>query len=587
MLFWRSRRWLGAIAALTFLSAAAGVPRAEAQSARPSEKETVIVFQIGSPVYTVDGTEYKMDVAPRIDRESGRTLLPVRYAVEAMNASVFWNEEGRRIAVVHNETLRVVDLIVGEKGMRVSDSEDEYRDETLDQSPVIDHPGRTMLPIRAVAEALYGKVSYDPATQKITIVRPANRPETREPAPESISWGSILPQDHKNHDAHPEHVRTFAIVNRGEGALFVDAISFREGGAFTLCGKQYEPFALKPGESRQIQLCAVAERPGEYADELLFKSRVELQTDLLIKAIKLYVFILGCRVTINGGGLRPNTATTGAAPLGAAGIDAPVVNVGQHIQLQASASGFGPFTYQWTVTGAHLKDYQELTTAAWSTTPMAAADYTNASISYYWKEIGTQTVRVRVTNALGFTCSASRTFTVERNAGDPSRQPEDFYTWNHNSAVLVEHFNWHNANPYRPCASAGTVFHTFHRAYLSRFNSWRAEFGYPAIAQWDPATPLPGGIANFHASRAAAYNPLNNKIPTYLTAAGGALASPCFGARKKADFPSANAFWIEAEGPWHNAVHVAIGGAAGDMRFTSRAPKDPIFWRFHRYVDGL
>lgn len=585
------RRWLGGLVAVTMAGAlllpAGGIVRAER---RPHQEHSVVVFQIGSYVYTVDDQEYKMDVAPRIDEKSGRTLLPVRYVADSMNADTYWNGEGQRITLVHREKNRVVELAVGESGMRVSDSEEEYYDQELDQRPIIDPSNRTMLPVRAVAEALYGEVSYDPATQKITIIRPRTAPETREPGPALLDFGSILPKEHHKEgmDRHPEYMRTVTIKNRGEGPLYIDSFGI-EGNAFSLCGVQYEPFTLEPGQYRSLQVCAEAQEPGDYEGVMWFKSRVKFRTDLLLERINLLVRILGCRVSISGGGQRPNINTDGITPLGPAGVDAPVVNVGQHIILQANPTGlFGPYTYQWTVNGAHIKDYQELASAPWSTTPMGPADYQAQTISYYWKQTGLHTVTVKATNRLGRTCTASRTYTVERNNANVNRQAEDFYTWNHTSAVLVEHQNWHSANMYNPCTAVGTAFWSWHRRYLQRFQSWRAEFGYPAYAVWDPGTPLPGGIANAHAARAGFYNPAANVIPSYLTAAGGAAASPCWaGAFKKADFPSVNAYWIQVEGPWHNGVHVAIGGWGGDMRFTSRAPKDPIFWRFHRYIDGL
>ncbi|HWI62120.1 MAG TPA: stalk domain-containing protein [Symbiobacteriaceae bacterium] len=575
-----ARRWLGVMLTLVLFGAVL-FPFGNVVLA---DGETVVIFQIGSRIYTVDGQRYEMDVAPRVDPNSNRTLLPVRYAATAMNASVYWNEEGQQISVVHNETQRVLELAVGEEKMLVSDSDEETDSRRLDQAPVIDPPGRTMLPIRAVAEALYGRVSFDPDTNQIIIVRPANQPPTREPAPAELDFGGVLPMDHQRMETHGEHVKQIPVTNRGEGPLFVDGVGFAKGEVLSLCSRQFEPFVLQPGESRSIAVCVESERPGEFEDVVRFESRVRAPNDLIIKPIRIRILILGCKVSITGGGLRPNIATTGSAPLAAAGFDTPVVNVGQQMSLTASVSGmWGPYTYQWNVPGTHIKDYQELTTAAWSTTAMAPADYTNSSLSYYWKALGNFIVSVRVTNALGFSCTAARSFTVERNGTNIDRQAEDFYTWNHNSATLTEHSNWHSAHPYIPCAAGGSQFFTFHRAYLGRFNSWRAEFGYPGLAPWNPATPLPGGLANNHASRTP-YNPAAHILPTYLTVAGGAAVSPCWGKTSKGGFANADQFWREVEGPFHNSVHGDIGG---DMGWTTRAPKDPIFWRFHLYVDGL
>jgi len=577
----KTKRRLSALLILTFLLTMGLAKSGQAAT------ETIIIFQVGSPVYTVDGKAREMDVVPRIDPQSGRTLLPLRYAAEALNAAVYWNAEGGQITIVHNETQRVLELAVGEAAMRTADSADRYEDQRLEQAPMVDPSGRTMLPIRAVAEALYGKISYDPATRKITIVRPATRPASLEPAPDSVDFGSVLPMDEQNMDRHPDNVRPVTITNRGQGPLFIDSVG-TEGGVFNLCRREYAPFVLKPGEARDILVCAETIRPGQFSGQLLVKSHVQISTDLVVSRIRLIILVLGCSVTIDGGGQRPNTATSGTAPLPAAGVDRPVVNNGQLIHLMANVTGsFGPYTYQWTVGGNHVKEYQELTAAAWSTTAMAAADYQNPTIDYYWKQVGNHVVSVKVTNSLGLTCSATSNWTAEVNNTSIDRQAEDFYTWNHNSRVLREHYTWHVANPYSPCAAAGLPFQTFHKAYLGRFNSWRATFGYPGLAAWLPNTPLPGGVPNQHLSRAGVYNPAVHAVPTYLTAVGGALASPCFGARKKADFPSANAYWIEAEGPFHNSIHGAIGGFAGDMGSFARAPKDPIFWRWHKFLDSL
>ncbi|HYG56498.1 MAG TPA: copper amine oxidase N-terminal domain-containing protein, partial [Symbiobacteriaceae bacterium] len=85
----------------SFLGATQGIAEAA--------EESVVIFQVGSREYTVDGQTYEMDVAPRVDPESNRTLLPVRFAAQAMNATVYWNDEGQQITVVHNDTQRVLE----------------------------------------------------------------------------------------------------------------------------------------------------------------------------------------------------------------------------------------------------------------------------------------------------------------------------------------------------------------------------------------------------------------------------------------------------------------------------------------------
>ena len=36
--------------------------------------------------------------------------------------------------------------------------------------------------------------------------------------------------------------------------------------------------------------------------------------------------------------------------------------------------------------------------------------------------------------------------------------------------------------------------------------------------------------------------------------------------------------------PYHDGVHGDLGG---DMRSTATFPKDPIFWRFHKFIDSV
>ena len=38
---------------------------------------------------------------------------------------------------------------------------------------------------------------------------------------------------------------------------------------------------------------------------------------------------------------------------------------------------------------------------------------------------------------------------------------------------------------------------------------------------------------------------------------------------------------------YHNDRHVAIGNDTGDMSFPPTAPKDPIFWRLHKFIDNI
>ncbi len=559
-----------------------------------------IRFQIGSTIYTVNGEPREMDVAPRIDPTSERTLLPVRYVADAMGAAVSYQPEGQRIALVHPVTRRLLDLSVSGRTMLVYDV-DEAQPETvtLDQAPVIDPPGRTMLPVRAVVEALGGQIAYDPAARIITIIREAT-PAAQAVSPAQVHFGSTVAHNPEEPMHSPYLLQeTVTVTNLGQGPLMVESALIEGDEVFSLCGVPFEPFMLAPGEIHSLIVCAEPMRPGSFQGLLTFDSSVEFADDLLLQAVPLFLNANACSVEIVGGGEKPNPATSGFRHLPALGIDRPLVNSGQHIGLEAKVSGgTAPFSYHWAVQGMHIKDYTETVASGWSTTAMQPADYDQQAISFYWKQVGKHMVSLTVIDANQQVCTAQEIFEVERNNNDIDRQAEDFYVWNHGSQVLSEHLTWHQTyrfgwNPgetptratFNGCKGPGTRFYTFHHDFVARFNSWRTEFGYPALAVWDPGTPFPRGISVDHNGRNNGYVPRN--LPSYFTAAGGLAPSPCSPAGaprlKRSDFPNSDAFWVIFEG-WHNGVHGAIGG---DMGNPGLAPKDPIFWRWHTFVDRL
>ncbi|OWZ83344.1 copper amine oxidase N-terminal domain-containing protein [Natranaerobius trueperi] len=57
------------------------------------------VFYLGETSYTVNGEEREMDVAPELDEDAGRTLLPVRYVAEAFDAYVDWDGDAQEVII--------------------------------------------------------------------------------------------------------------------------------------------------------------------------------------------------------------------------------------------------------------------------------------------------------------------------------------------------------------------------------------------------------------------------------------------------------------------------------------------------------
>ena len=107
----------------------------------------------------VNGTELTFDVPPML--ENDRTLVPMRAIFEALGAEVSWYPEDRTIVAVRGGT--TVFMQVDDWYMSVND---EWI--ALDAPPRIVND-RTLIPLRAVAEAFGAQVGWDEATQTVTV----------------------------------------------------------------------------------------------------------------------------------------------------------------------------------------------------------------------------------------------------------------------------------------------------------------------------------------------------------------------------------------------------------------------------------
>jgi len=324
-----------------------------------------------------------------------------------------------------------------------------------------------------------------------------------------------------------------------------------------------------------------------------------------------------------GGGSLTITASSDSLTLSP--VAATTFNFGEHVILTAAASGFPIASYSWTIDGPTIKDYNEYlgtednpTPAAalmWSTTPLGAADLTNASVGFYWVPSAAQSepnngpfirnVSLVVTN-FGGSCTVTVPYTLERNESDITRQAEDFYTSNHRAAtttnplfghVVDEHIFWHQSVHDSTAFPVWTRFLTWHGEFVRRFDLWRQEFGYNKVSPWYPGTPLPSG-PQFDADPGLrlAYVADDNRIPTYYTITGGTV-SDSGGQQKLADYATLDDFTDSFEFSFHGQVHCNIGANLGSFFETSgpgfgsmclaSSPKDPMFWRWHGFIDTL
>ncbi len=123
-------------------------------------------------ILKIDGVTIKTDSPPVV--ENGRTLVPVRAVAEAMGYVVSWNSSTQTIEIYDfftNDLLismkmgsKVAKVAVGRGGKDIMD------DRFLDV-PARAINGRTMVPVRFMAESLGCEVKWDQKTKTINIIR--------------------------------------------------------------------------------------------------------------------------------------------------------------------------------------------------------------------------------------------------------------------------------------------------------------------------------------------------------------------------------------------------------------------------------
>jgi hypothetical protein len=130
----------------------------------PATGQTVMQFYIGSTDYNVNGQVQSMDTAPVIS--DGRTLLPIRYVATPLNAIVSWDQAQQMVTVTLGS--KTIQLVIGQSSATVNGATTPIDSTNPGVTPVI-IDGRTMLPLRFIAESLGCQVNWNQAQQLVTV----------------------------------------------------------------------------------------------------------------------------------------------------------------------------------------------------------------------------------------------------------------------------------------------------------------------------------------------------------------------------------------------------------------------------------
>ena len=114
---------------------------------------------------TINGYTVVFDVPPQII--NGRTMVPMRRIFESLGANVNWVEEKSLVVATYKTS--IITMPIGENSFSVTDVlTNETRMVELDVAPMITE-GRTLVPARAVSEAIGKTVTWDGDTRTVII----------------------------------------------------------------------------------------------------------------------------------------------------------------------------------------------------------------------------------------------------------------------------------------------------------------------------------------------------------------------------------------------------------------------------------
>ena len=151
-----------------FLAACVMVISAFGIIALADENDAAAVKETNPDAVTVliNGVELETDVPAQIIGD--RTMVPMRAIFETLGANVSWIEENQAIIATKGATL--IAMKIGVNTLATSTIGGENKNVELDVPPQIVGE-RTLVPARAISEALGCKVGWDGDTRTVTITK--------------------------------------------------------------------------------------------------------------------------------------------------------------------------------------------------------------------------------------------------------------------------------------------------------------------------------------------------------------------------------------------------------------------------------
>ena len=118
----------------------------------PSGNVKSVVLYFGANNIIVDGKSQSTDTLPVI--KAGRTYVPLRTVAQSFGAKVDWDQKTKTASAILGDTS--IKMTLGQKTYLKNNAS-----QPMDAACYVDKAGRTMVPVRYMAEAFGYKVNYD------------------------------------------------------------------------------------------------------------------------------------------------------------------------------------------------------------------------------------------------------------------------------------------------------------------------------------------------------------------------------------------------------------------------------------------
>ncbi|MCX5973219.1 MAG: stalk domain-containing protein [Coprothermobacterota bacterium] len=135
----------------------------------PTPAPLLLHFFIGNPAYFVGTSPKQMDTAPVI--VESRTFLPIRYVAQELGFNVDWLAGEQKVTI--SSPGFTLQLWIGKNTAMVAGKYTVIDASNPNVMPFIQPPGRTMMPLRFIAENLGCQVDWLPETKEVQITYPA------------------------------------------------------------------------------------------------------------------------------------------------------------------------------------------------------------------------------------------------------------------------------------------------------------------------------------------------------------------------------------------------------------------------------